>query len=100
MKKSPQDTFSRQDIYWFGVNFPPGRLFKTGRVLETIEYQATFLVTFCDKTAENWASFQTHERTDGWTDGHGSQNSYLDEARPKHIMGKYLKFLGLWWLMY
>ena len=41
-----------------------------------------FLVTFCDKTAENLASFRTHKRTDGrtdgWTDRRGSRNSYLD----------------------
>ena len=42
------------------------------------------LVTLCDTTAENEASFWTHERTNGmtngWTDRRGSWNSYLDEA--------------------
>ena len=49
-------------------------------------YQATFiLVTFCDTTAGNGPSFQTHrhtnERTDGWTDRRGSWNSYLDGGK-------------------
>ena len=32
---SPQDTYLRQDVYQFLSKLPPGRLFKTGRVLET-----------------------------------------------------------------
>ena len=39
-------------------------------------------MTFCHTTAGNGASFWTHERTngrtDGWTDRRGSRNSYLD----------------------
>ena len=43
-----------------------------------------FLVTFCDKTAENSEVFWTGrtertDGTDGWTDGRGSRNSYLDK---------------------
>ena len=42
------------------------------------------LVTFCDLTAETGVSFRTHERTEwnvGWTDRHGSWNSYLDISK-------------------
>ena len=42
------------------------------------------LVTFCNTSAGIEVNFRTHgrteqtERTDGWTDGRGSRNSYLD----------------------
>ena len=37
------------------------------------------LVTFCDTTAGNGASFRTHARTDGGrTDRRGIRNNYLD----------------------
>ena len=43
-------------------------------------------MTFCDTIAGNSISFRTHrrtdERTDGWTDKHGSRNSYLDKDFP------------------
>ena len=42
------------------------------------------LLTFCDKTVGNEASFWTHERKDGWTNRRGSWNSYLDLRRVVH----------------
>ena len=42
------------------------------------------LVTFCHMTAGNGVSFRTHGRTHGWTDKHGSQNSYLDVLTWRH----------------
>ena len=40
---SSQDAYSRQDAYSFSKIFPPGCLFKTGQLLETLEY-ALFII--------------------------------------------------------
>ena len=37
-KISFQDIYSGQDVYYFGINFPPGLLLRTGRLLGTLEY--------------------------------------------------------------
>ena len=37
-KMSYQDIYQGQDIYWIRKNFPPGRLFRTGLLLGTLEY--------------------------------------------------------------
>ena len=40
----------------------------------------SLLVTFCDTSAGIEVIIRTHGRTEIWTDGHGSQNSYLDNT--------------------
>ena len=66
----------RQRSYW-GVRVTQDAYFSL-----LIHAKRLLLVTFCDMTPGNQASFRTHARTDGtthgWTDRRGSRNSYLD----------------------
>ena len=38
---SSQVMYSGQDVFYIGANVPPGRLFRTGRLLGTLEYVDT-----------------------------------------------------------
>ena len=55
------------------------------------------LVTFCDLTAETGVSFRTNRQngTNGWTDRRESWNSYQDNQKLPHLVGKRSKSI-LW----
>ena len=42
-KMSSQDIYSGQDVYYFGINFPPGRLFRAGRLFGTLNSEKIFI---------------------------------------------------------